>query len=172
MHRLRVVIADDERPARAFLTAILAGYDWGGRAACVVAASSPERCAGLVAVNGYTVLDPTRISIPAPPERELPAWYQFYFLTERGRAGYTQYRREMNKLLWSLWSPKWNFSPETFEKSAASFDNPDYIEVTIHAYRHRHGVVSGDPAYAELDERLAHVDGEHVGCSEQRQAGE
>ena len=135
--------------------AVLAGYDWGGRAACAVAALSPERCAGLVSVNGYAVLDLTRTSIPQPPERELPAWYQFYFLTERGKAGYTKYRRETNKLLWKLWSPKWNFDDATFDRTAAAFDNPDYIDVTVHSYRHRFNQVAGDPAYAELDKRLA-----------------
>ncbi len=135
--------------------AVLAGYDWGGRAACAVAALFPQRCIGLVSVNGYAVLDLTRSNIPATPERELPAWYQFYFLTERGKAGYTKYRRETNKLLWNLWSPKWHFDDATFDRSAPSFDNPDYIEVTIHSYRHRFNQAAGDPAYAQLDQRLA-----------------
>nr|WP_183680804.1 MULTISPECIES: alpha/beta hydrolase [unclassified Janthinobacterium] len=135
--------------------AVLAGYDWGGRAACAVAALSPERCHALVSVNGYALLDLSRMNIPVPPERELPAWYQFYFLTERGKAGYTRYRRETNKLLWKLWSPQWHFDDATFERTAPAFDNPDYIEVTIHSYRHRYNQVAGDPAYAELDRRLA-----------------
>lgn len=141
--------------ALAIPKAVLAGYDWGGRAACAVAALSPERCIALVSANGYAVLDLTRTSIPAPPERELPAWYQFYFLTERGKAGYTRYRRETNKLLWKLWSPTWHFDDATFDRSAPSFDNPDYIEVTVHSYRHRYNQVAGDPAYAALDRRLA-----------------
>jgi pimeloyl-ACP methyl ester carboxylesterase len=143
--------------ALAIPKAVLAGYDWGGRAACAVAALSPDRCAGLVSVNGYAVLDLTRINIPAPPERELPAWYQFYFLTERGKAGYTKYRRETNKLLWKLWSPKWQFDDATFERTAPSFDNPDYIEVTTHSYRHRYHQAAGDPAYAALDQQLARL---------------
>jgi pimeloyl-ACP methyl ester carboxylesterase len=136
---------------------VLAGYDWGGRAACAVAALSPERCTGLVSVNGYAVLDRTRTNLPAPPERELTAWWQFYFLSERGKAGYAKYRRQMNRILWSTFSPKWRFEDATFNRTAPSFDNPDYIDITTHSYRHRYNLVAGDPAYEELEKRLAQL---------------
>jgi pimeloyl-ACP methyl ester carboxylesterase len=134
--------------------AVLAGYDWGGRAACTVAALWPERCAALVSVNGYGVIDPSRVNIPANPERELRQWYQFYFLTERGKAGYTKYRLETNKMLWKLWSPKWQFDDAIFDRTAPSFQNADYVDVVMHSYRHRYGLVAGDPAYATIDQRL------------------
>jgi pimeloyl-ACP methyl ester carboxylesterase len=134
--------------------AVLAGYDWGGRAACTVAAIWPERCTALVSVNGYGVIDPSRISIPAPPERELRQWYQFYFLTERGKNGYTKFRNETNKMLWKMWSPKWRFDDATFDRTAPSFQNPDYVEVVVHSYRHRYGLVTGDPSYEAINQKL------------------
>jgi pimeloyl-ACP methyl ester carboxylesterase len=135
--------------------AVLAGYDWGGRAASVVAALWPERCAGLVSGNGYAIVDSSTVGIPAKPEAEIPFWWQYYFQTERGRAGYEKYRREFNRLFWKQWSPTWQFDDATFARTAASFDNPDHVDVSIHSYRHRFGAVKGDPAYAEFDRRLA-----------------
>lgn len=135
--------------------AVLAGYDWGGKAASAVAALWPERCAGLVSGNGYAFADPASALIPARPESEVPVWWQFYFQTERGRAGYTKYRRELNRLFWQQWSPTWRFDDTTFVRTAASFDNPDHVDVSIHSFRHRFGAVQGDPAYAEIDRRLA-----------------
>jgi pimeloyl-ACP methyl ester carboxylesterase len=135
--------------------AILCGYDWGGRGACVAAALWPDRCAGLVSVNGYNIIDISRANIPAKPEREAAIWYQFYFHSERGRAGLTTYRREIGKLLWRQWSPKWAFEDATFERTAAAYDNPDYVDVVVHSYRHRFGLAEGDPQYADLERRLA-----------------
>jgi pimeloyl-ACP methyl ester carboxylesterase len=135
--------------------AIFAGYDWGGRAACVAAALWPNRCAGLVSVNGYLIQDIAKAMIPAKPEREVAIWYQYYFQTERGRAGLTAGRREIAKILWKQWSPNWQFDEATFERTAVAHDNPDYIEVVIHSYRHRFGLAGGDPQYAELQRRLA-----------------
>jgi pimeloyl-ACP methyl ester carboxylesterase len=136
-------------------TAVLAGYDWGGRAANVVAALYPERVKGLVSANGYTIQDIAASKNPNPPEQEHRAWYQFYFHTERGRAGLTQNRKEFCKLLWTLWSPNWKFDDATYQRSAASFDNPDFVEVVIHSYRHRFGYVAGDPAYEMYERQLA-----------------
>jgi pimeloyl-ACP methyl ester carboxylesterase len=136
-------------------TAVLAGYDWGGRAANVVAALYPERVKGLVSANGYTIQDIAASKKPNPPEQEHRAWYQFYFHTERGRAGLTQNRKEFCKLLWKLWSPNWQFDDATYERSAASFDNPDFVEVVIHSYRHRFGYIAGDPAYEQYERQLA-----------------
>jgi len=135
--------------------AVLAGYDWGGRAACVAAALWPERCAGLVSANGYLVQDIARAMVPARPEREVPLWYQYYFQVERGRAGLGANRRGIAKILWKQWSPNWHFDDATFERTAAAFDNPDYVDVVIHSYRHRFGVADGDPQYADLQRRLA-----------------
>ena len=141
--------------ALALPRAVLAGYDWGGKAASAVAALWPERCAGLVSGNGYAFSDPSAALIPAKPESEIPLWWQFYFQTERGRAGYAKYRRELNRLFWKQWSPTWRFDDATFARTAASFDNPDHVDVSIHSFRHRFGAVKGDPAYAEIDRKLA-----------------
>jgi pimeloyl-ACP methyl ester carboxylesterase len=135
--------------------AVFAGYDWGGRAACVAAALWPDRCAGLVAVNGYLIQDIAKAMVPARPEREVPLWYQYYFQLERGRAGLAADRRGIARILWQQWSPNWNFDEATFERTAASFDNPDYVDVVIHSYRHRFGLADGDPQYADLHRRLA-----------------
>jgi pimeloyl-ACP methyl ester carboxylesterase len=135
--------------------AVFAGYDWGGRAACVAAALWPDRCTGLVSVNSYLIQDIARFMIPAKPEREAALWYQYYFQIERGRAGLAANRRELAKLLWRQWSPNWHFDDATFERTAAAFDNPDYVDVVIHSYRHRYGLADGDPQYAELQRRLA-----------------
>lgn len=135
--------------------AVLAGYDWGGRAACVVAALWPERCKGLVSFNSYNIQNISQALIPDLPENEHRLWYQYYFHSERGRAGLENDRRAITRLLWSLWSPTWKFSEEAFEKTALSFDNPDFVDVVIHSYRHRFGLVAGDPAYADIEARLA-----------------
>jgi pimeloyl-ACP methyl ester carboxylesterase len=134
---------------------VLAGYDWGGRAACVVAALWPERVRGLVSVGGYNIQDIAAAARPAHPEQEHRLWYQYYFHTERGRAGLSQNRFELCKLLWRLWSPTWQFSDATYARTAASFENPDFVEVVIHSYRHRYGYVPGDPALEGLETRLA-----------------
>lgn len=135
--------------------AVLAGYDWGGRAACVVAALWPERCAGLVSLNSYNIQNIARAMEPDTPENEHSLWYQYYFHSERGRAGLQKDRKAIAKLLWKLWSPTWRFDDATFERSAAAFDHPDFVEVVIHSYRHRFGLVAGDPAYADIDRQLA-----------------
>ncbi|MDN4017524.1 alpha/beta fold hydrolase [Zwartia panacis] len=135
--------------------ALLAGYDWGGRAACVVAAVWPERCQGLVSFNSYNIQNIAQALVPDLPENEHRLWYQYYFHSERGRAGLEKDRRAVTRLLWKLWSPTWIFNEDTFSKSAAAFDNPDFVEVVIHSYRHRFGLVEGDPAYAEIEARLA-----------------
>ena len=135
--------------------AIVAGYDWGGRAACVVSALWPERVRGLVSVNGYNLQDIARSGQPAAPDKEFRLWYQYYFHGERGRAGLAANRREMARLLWRLWSPQWQFSDADFEHSAPSFDNPDFVDVVIHSYRHRFGLVAGDPALEDIERRLA-----------------
>jgi pimeloyl-ACP methyl ester carboxylesterase len=135
--------------------AIFAGYDWGGRAACVGAALWPDRCAGLVTVNGYLIQDIAHAMAPATPPREVAYWYQYYFQIERGRAGLAANRREIAKILWQQWSPNWHFDDATFERTASAFDNPDYVDVVIHSYRHRYGLADGDPHYAELERRLA-----------------
>ena len=135
--------------------AVLAGYDWGGRAACVVAALWPERCAGLVSVNSYNIQNIARAMVPDTPANEHRLWYQYLFHSERGRAALQQDRRALCKLLWQMWSPTWVFDEATFERSAAAFDNPDFVEVVIHSYRHRFGLVPGDPAVAAVERRLA-----------------
>jgi pimeloyl-ACP methyl ester carboxylesterase len=134
---------------------ILAGFDWGARTADIIAALWPERCAGLVSVSGYLIGSQESGKIPLPPSAEFQWWYQFYFATERGLAGYGKYRREFNKLIWQLASPKWNFDDATFERSAASFDNPDHVAIVIHNYRWRQGLASGEAKYDELEKRLA-----------------
>lgn len=135
--------------------AVLAGYDWGGRAACIGAALWPERCIGLVSVNGYLIQDIAGAMQPAAPARELAYWYQYYFQIERGRAGLAANRREIAKILWQQWSPNWRFDAATFERSAAAFDSPDFVDVAIHSYRHRYGLAAGDPRYADIQRRLA-----------------
>jgi pimeloyl-ACP methyl ester carboxylesterase len=135
--------------------AILAGYDWGGRAACVVSALWPERVRGLVSVNGYMIQDIAGAGNPASAEQERRFWYQWYFQTERGRAGLDANRRAVCRLLWETWSPHWRFDEATYQRSAASFDNPDFVAVTIQSYRHRYGNAPGDPALEDLEQRLA-----------------
>ncbi|RZL92834.1 MAG: alpha/beta hydrolase [Variovorax sp.] len=141
--------------ALAIPRAVLAGYDWGGRAACVVAALWPERCEGLVSLNSYNIQDIAKAMVPDVPENELRLWYQYYFHSERGRAGLAADRRAVARLLWRLWSPTWAFDEATFERSAAAFDHPDFVEVVIQSYRHRFGLVPGDPAYADIEAQLA-----------------
>ena len=135
--------------------AALVGYDWGGRAACIVAALWPERVRCLVTGNGYNIQDIARSDVPAAPEQEHRFWYQYYFHTERGRAGLAANRREFCRLIWRLWSPNWKFDDATFERSAASFDNPDFVDVTIQSYRHRFKQAAGDPALEPTEQRLA-----------------
>jgi pimeloyl-ACP methyl ester carboxylesterase len=136
-------------------SAIVAGFDWGARTAGIVAALWPERCSGLVSVSGYLIGSQAAGKAPLPPEAELQWWYQYYFATERGQAGYDKYRREFNKLIWQLASPKWDFDDATFDRTAASFDNPDHVNIVIHNYRWRLGLAEGEAEYAELEERLA-----------------
>lgn len=135
--------------------AMLAGYDWGARAACVVAAVAPERVRGLVSCCGYQIQDIARSAKPANPDQEHRYWYQYYFHTERGRAGLTTRRNELCRLLWELWSPTWKFDDATYARTAASFDNPDFVDVAIHSYRHRFGYAAGDPRYAAIEAKLA-----------------
>ena len=141
--------------ALAIPCAVLAGYDWGGRAACVVAALWPERCAGLVSFNSYNIQNIAKAMVPDSPENECRLWYQYYFHSERGRIGLQQDRKGICKLLWQTWSPTWRFDDATYLRSAAAFDNPDFVEVVIQSYRHRFDLVPGDPAYAEIERRLA-----------------
>jgi pimeloyl-ACP methyl ester carboxylesterase len=136
-------------------SAILVGYDWGGRAACIVAALWPDRCRGLVTAGGYNIQRLAHANRPASAADEYRAWYQWYFNTDRGRAGLEQNRREICRLLWQLWSPTWTFDEATFERTAASFDNPDFVDVVIHSYRHRRLNAPGDPALEPIEERLA-----------------
>jgi pimeloyl-ACP methyl ester carboxylesterase len=135
--------------------AVVAGFDWGARTANIVAALWPERVSGLVSVSGYLIGSQAAGQIPLPPETELQWWYQYYFATERGRAGYAKYRNEFAKLIWRTASPKWNFDDATFERSASSFDNPDHVEIVIHNYRWRLGLADGEAKYDELEKRLA-----------------
>lgn len=141
--------------ALAIPRAVLAGYDWGGRGACVVAALWPERCRGLLSFNSYNIQDIARAMRPDTPENERSLWYQYYFHSERGRAGLAADRRALCRLLWRTWSPTWAFDDATFERSAAAFDNPDFVDVVIHSYRHRFGLVPGDPALAGIEAQLA-----------------
>jgi len=135
--------------------AIIAGFDWGARTADIIAALWSERCKALVSVSGYLIGSPEANKMPLLPKAELEWWYQFYFATERGRAGYEKYRRDFNRLIWQLASPKWNFDDATFERSAASFDNPDHVQIVIHNYRWRLGLAEGEPKYDEFEKRLA-----------------
>jgi pimeloyl-ACP methyl ester carboxylesterase len=136
-------------------TAVLAGYDWGGRAACVAAALWPERCAGLVSVNNYLIQDIAHAGTPLPAKLEWGIWTQFYFVTERGRAGLAAHRNDIARLLWTYESPTWDFDEATFQRSAAAFHNPDYVDVVIHSYRHRLGYAPGYPEYADIEVKLA-----------------
>ena len=135
--------------------ATLAGFDWGARTADIVAALWPERVTALVSVSGYLIGSQQAGNMPLPPKAELQWWYQFYFATERGRAGYEKYRRDFSKLIWQIASPKWNFDDATFDRSAASFGNPDHVGIVIHNYRWRLGLAEGEPKYDELEKRLA-----------------
>jgi pimeloyl-ACP methyl ester carboxylesterase len=135
--------------------ATLGGFDWGARTVNIMAALWPERCKATVSVSGYLIGSQEAGKMPLPPNAELEWWYQFYFATERGRAGYDKYRRDFAKLIWQLASPKWNFDDATFDRSAASFDNPDHVAIVIHNYRWRLALAEGEPKYADLDRRLA-----------------
>ncbi len=135
--------------------AILAGFDWGARTANIVAALWPERCKAMVSVSGYLIGSQEAGTMPLPPKAELQWWYQFYFATERGRAGYEKYRRDFSRLIWRLASPKWNFDDAVFDRSAASLDNPDHVAIVIHNYRWRLGLAQGEPKYDDNEKRLA-----------------
>jgi pimeloyl-ACP methyl ester carboxylesterase len=134
---------------------VLAGYDWGGRAACIVAALWPERAAGLVTMGGYNIQDIANAAKPAPPATEHRRWYQWYFHTERGRAGLIANRGPLCRLLWELWSPNYRCDDATYQKTASSFDNPDFVDVVIQSYRHRYGNAPGDPALDAIEAQLA-----------------
>lgn len=135
--------------------AALAGYDWGGRAACVAAALWPERVDALVTIGGYHVQNIAASAVPGPASNEHRLWYQWYLMTERGRAGLEHNRRDLCRLMWRLWSPGWAFDEATFERTAASFDNPDFVEIVLHSYRHRNGAAPGYPIYAKTQAILA-----------------
>jgi pimeloyl-ACP methyl ester carboxylesterase len=135
--------------------AIIAGFDWGARTANIIAALWPERTKGMVSVSGYLIGNQEVGKIPLKPSAELQWWYQYYFSTERGRAGYEKYRRDFAKLIWQIASPKWNFDDDTFNRSAASFDNPDHVDIVIHNYRWRLGLAEGEAKYDELEKILA-----------------
>jgi pimeloyl-ACP methyl ester carboxylesterase len=135
--------------------AVLAGFDWGSRSACIAAALWPERVLGVVCGAGYIIQDIARSLEPAAPEAERRYWYQYYFHNERGRRGLEQNRRELCKLLWKLWSPTWRFDDAAYERTAASFDNPDFVAVCVHSYRHRYGLAPGDPAVEDTERKLA-----------------
>jgi len=137
-------------------TAFLGGYDWGGRAACIVSALWPERVRGLVSCGqGYNIQNIASAGEPAPAVEEARYWYMYYFHTERGRAGLTENRRDICRHIWSLWSPSWQFNDATWEASAPSFDNPDFVDIVLHSYRHRFGGVQGDPQYDDIEAQLA-----------------
>ncbi len=133
---------------------ILAGYDWGARAACTMTALWPAKVGGLVSIGGYNIEDVTQDREPAPARREYGGWYQWYFHTERGKAGLEQNRREVCRLLWELWSPNWKFTDAVFDETARSFDNPDFVEIVIHSYRHRYGAAPGDPSLGAMERQL------------------
>ena len=135
--------------------AVLAGYDWGGRAACILAALWPERVEGLVTGGGYNIQNIAASGSPAKPEAEFRYWYQYYLHGERGAAGLAQHRHEFCRLLWRLWSPEWRFDDATYAHSSQAFDNPDFAAVVVHSYRHRYGLVEGDPALEEIERKLA-----------------
>ena len=135
--------------------AVVGGFDWGARTAAILAALWPERCRGLVSVSGYLIGSQQANRDPLPPAAELAWWYQYYFATDRGRSGYDRYRREFARLIWQTASPNWSFDDATFERSAASFDNPDHVDIVIHNYRWRLGLAPGEPEYDDLERRLA-----------------
>jgi len=135
--------------------AIIAGFDWGARAANVIAALWPERCKAMVSVSGYLIGSPEANKLPLPPAAELQWWYQYYFATERGRAGYDKYRHDFARLIWQLASPNWDFDAATFDRSTASLDNPDHVSIVIHNYRWRLGLAEGEPELDDLEKRLA-----------------
>lgn len=135
--------------------ALMAGYDWGARTACIIAALWPERCLGLLSVNGYLIQNIARNALPLPAQAEVGWWYQYYFATERGVAGLTANRKDIARIIWKTNSPTWNFDEATFNRAAASFDNPDYVAIVIHNYRWRLSLAAGDPQYDELEKRLA-----------------
>jgi pimeloyl-ACP methyl ester carboxylesterase len=135
--------------------ATLAGFDWGARTADIIAALWPERCRALVSVSGYLIGSQESGKVPLPPNAELQWWYQYYFATDRGQAGYDKYRRDFAKLIWKTASPKWNFDDTTFDRSAAAFDNPDHVAIVVHNYRWRLGLAEGEPRYEDLEQRLA-----------------
>jgi pimeloyl-ACP methyl ester carboxylesterase len=136
-------------------TAVIAGFDWGARTADIVAALWPARCKALVSVSGYLIGSQDAGKLPLPPAAELEWWYQFYFATDRGRAGYAKYRHDFAKLIWRQASPQWSFDDATFDRSAASFENPDHVDIVIHNYRWRIGLAKGEPRYEDLERRLA-----------------
>ena len=156
--------------------AILAGYDWGGRAACVVAALYPERCLGLISCNGYNIQDIKNSSKPSNPNTEQKLWYQYFFHSERGRLGLVNMRHDFIKYLWQTWSPSWNFNDEIYGLSKSSFDNSDFVDVVVHSYKHRFGIVAGDPKFDLIEKDLSKqpkisvpsitIDGETDGVSE------
>jgi pimeloyl-ACP methyl ester carboxylesterase len=135
--------------------AVIAGFDWGARSANIIAALWPERCRAMVSVSGYLIGNPAINKLPLPPQAEFEWWYQYYFATERGRAGYDKYRHEFAKLIWRLGSPRWAFDDATFLRSAAALENPDHVAIVIHNYRWRLGLAQGEPAYDEFERRLA-----------------
>ena len=135
--------------------ATIAGFDWGARTGDIIAALWPERCKALIAVSGYLIGGQEAGKVPLPPKAEYQWWYQYYLATERGRAGYDKYRHDFTKLIWQLASPKWNFDDATFDRTAASFDNPDHVAIVNHNYRWRLGLIEGEPKYADLEKRLA-----------------
>ena len=135
--------------------ATIGGYDWGARTANIIAALWPERCKAMVSVSGYLIGSVAANKMPLPPKAELQWWYQYYFATERGRAGYEQHRHDFAKLIWQIASPKWDFDDATFDRSAAAFDNPDHVSIVIHNYRWRLGLAEGEPKYDDLEKRLA-----------------
>ena len=135
--------------------AIIAGFDWGARMACTVAALWPDRCRAIVSVSGYLIGSPEANKTPLPPKAELQWWYQYYFATERGRAGYQRYRNDFAKLIWQIASPRWDFDEATFDRTAQSFDNSDHVDIVIHNYRWRIGLAEGERAYEDLERRLA-----------------
>lgn len=137
--------------------AVLAGYDWGGRAACIVAALCPDRVIGLISGGGYNIQNISASVQPQNPDQEVLYWYQYYFHTERGRAGLDKYRKEFCKLLWEQWSPTWKFDDATYKQTASSYNNPDFVEVVIHSYRHRFGLIDGDPMYENTELQLVNL---------------
>ena len=142
--------------------AVVGGYDWGGRAACIVSALWPERVEALVSGNSYNIQNIACSWKPAPAEEEAAFWYQYYFHSERGRRGLVKDRRGIARLLWQMWSPTWKFDDATFDQTAEAFENSDFVEVVVHSYRHRYGLVAGDPAVAHIETRLTAQPDIHV----------